>query len=322
MNMIKKRILTFFSLTFFVISSPVLSQSHWEQWVENLRKEALSQGISPALFDRVFQHMLPLQQTLFLDRTQPEKRISFKQYLKTRGDSYRIQLGRSQYKRYKPLLNSLEQRYGVNSCIILSLWGMESSYGRYLGTFPVIQTLATLAYDTRRAAFFRNELLIALHILDEGHIDNEHFKGEWAGASGHPQFLPSSWKKYAVDYDGDGYKNIWTDIPDGLASIANYLSLNGWQAREPWALEISLPPSFSLSGNEVSDEKNVGDWLNMGIQFSSSSNISSHLPARIFTPAGGPYFMIFHNFDVIKEYNHSNFYAGTVGYMANRMCSS
>lgn len=320
----KKNILAIFFLTLsFFISTTTLAQPNWNTWVQQLRTEALAQGIQPQLFDQVFVGLTPMQQTLNLEKSQPESRITFAQYRKTRGDNYRIQLGRRQRHQYQTLLNSLEQQYGVSPCIIMSLWGMESSYGRYLGNFPVIRTLATLAYNSRRHEFFRNELLIALHILNEGHIDNAHFKGEWAGASGQPQFLPSSWKKFAVDYDGDGHKNIWTSIPDALASIANYLKMNGWQARQPWSVEVTLPSGFDTAQSVGNVKKTVHDWLAIGVKIMPNHQpISPNLMATILTPKGGPSLMIFDNFSVIKQYNNSNFYAGTISYMADTMCAS
>jgi membrane-bound lytic murein transglycosylase B len=321
--MIKNILTTFFLTLSFFIPTVTLAQPSWNTWIQQLRTEALAQGIQPQLFDQVFAGLTPMQQTLNLEKSQPESRITFAQYRKTRGDAYRIQLGRRQTHQYQALLNNLEQQYGVSPCIIMSLWGMESSYGRYLGNFPVIRTLATLAYNSRRHEFFRNELLIALHILNEGHIDNSHFKGEWAGASGQPQFLPSSWKKFAVDYDGDGHKNIWTSIPDALASIANYLKLNGWQARQPWGVEVSLPSGFDSAQSLGDVKKTVHDWLATGVKIMPNhQSVSPNLMATILTPKGGPSLMIFDNFNVIKQYNNSNFYAGTISYMADTMCAS
>ncbi|WP_042647900.1 lytic murein transglycosylase, partial [Legionella pneumophila] len=180
------------------------SQS-WNQWVAGVREEALQQGIPPSLFDEAFAGIHePSRKIKGFLRSQPEHRLTFMKYRNTRADNYRIVIGRKEYKKNKEILEEIAQQYGVNPCFIVSFWGMETSYGSYMGNFPVINALATLAYDSNRKDFFRKELFLALHILKGGHVSLADFKGEWAGASGQPQFLPSSWVKYAVDYDGDG----------------------------------------------------------------------------------------------------------------------
>ena len=201
-------------------------------------------------------------------------------------------------------------------------WGLETSYGRFMGTFPVIQSLATLAYDQRRGDFFRGQLLHALHILNEGHVDPAKFKGEWAGASGHPQFLPSSWHKYAVDQNGDGHKDIWTNMPDVFASISNYLIQNGWKPNEPWAIAVNVP----ANAEQYTDTKQaltMTQWEKMGLTTLDGRPwpADANLTAVLIKPDGGPSFLAFNNFYVIMKWNHSNYYAGTVGYMAEKICN-
>lgn len=295
---------------------------NWNEWVQGVRQEAINQGISSQLFDKLFQDIhAPQPKILHLDRTQPEKRISFIQYRSTRIDPFRIRLGQKEYKKHQAILQHISQHYGVDPCMIVAVWGIETSYGRYMGDFPVIRALATLAYDSPRANYFRNELLIALHILNEGHVDISKFKGEWAGASGHPQFMPSSWKKYAVDFDHDGRKDIWSDYTDAFASIANYFSLNGWQPNQPWAIPVRLPAHFPSSEATLKNTKTVAQWLAEGVKpelpLPSSAN---NLVASIIRPIGGPDFMVFKNFRVIMKYNNSIFYAGSVGYLADKIC--
>lgn len=296
-------------------------QQSWSSWVQDLRKEAISQGVRPSLFDQIFRGLTPMRRTISLDRSQPEKRLTFAKYRRTRGDAYRIKLGRREYKKHAQLLNTIGKYYGVSPCMIVSVWGIETSYGRFMGNFPVIRTLATLAYDKRRSAFFRRELLIALQIVNDGHVSLSQFKGEWAGASGQPQFLPSSWRKFAVDYNRDGRKDIWKTHGDIFASIANYLVQNGWYANQPWAVEVKLPSHFNTALESMDTKKSVQAWENMGVRLApTSQHIRGNLPASIITPYGGPSLMVFHNFSVIKRYNNSTFYAGTVGYMADKIC--
>ncbi len=191
-----------------------------------------------------------------------------------------------------------------------------------MGEFPVIKALSTLAYDSDRAPYFRSELLIALHILSEGHVSAEHFKGEWAGASGHPQFMPSSWRKYAVDYDKDGHKDIWGDYADAFASIANYLSKNGWHRGQPYVIPVQLPASLTEADTGLKITKTAADWLSLGVKPETElSSQALNLPAAIIRPTGGPDYMVFNNFRVIMKYNNSIFYAGSVGYLADKICS-
>ena len=231
--------------TCLVITNAYAANQSWSTWVAGVRKEALSEGIPAELFDTAFHDIHePSRQIKGLAHSQPEHRLSYYKYRNSRVDSYRIAMGRKKRNEYHELLESIGKSFHVDPCFILAFWGLETSYGDYMGSFPVVKSLATLAYDSNRPEFFRKELFIALKILNEGHVSFEHFKGEWAGASGHPQFLPSSWVTYAVDYDGDGHKNIWDSKPDALASIANYMKKNGWQTGEPWAVFVKLPANF------------------------------------------------------------------------------
>lgn len=321
MEKLIKIFIIFFTL--FVTTSFAANRPDWNTWVAELRQEAIAQGINPTLFDDVFRDIKePNRRVLHFDKTQPEKRITFNQYRKTRIDAYRITLGVRAYKKNETMLNQVSADFGVSPCFILAFWGIESSYGHFKGSFPVIRSLATLAYDNRRADYFRAQLLVALHILNEGHVSLSDFKGEWAGASGHPQFLPISWKTYAVDYDGDGHKDIWNSYPDVFASISNYLVKNGWQTGQPWAIEVTLPKDFpnALEGKET--KKTVAEWKQMGVKpaygFMFPQNES--LDASIIQPYGGPAFMAFKNFSVIMRYNNSIFYAGSVGYLADQIC--
>lgn len=309
---------------FLLCSAMVYAQAQipWAAWVQQLRQEAVTQGVNPTLFDNIFSGMVPDTRVLHFDRTQPEKRITFNQYRKSRIDAFRIKLGVSEYKKNQQVLNEIAQHYGVSPYFILSFWGIESSYGRFKGSFPVIKSLASLAYNSPRGDFFRSELLVALQIVNDGHVSMADFKGEWAGASGNPQFLPTSWKKYAVDYDGDGHKDIWNSLPDTFASIANYMKINGWQTNQPWAIEVDLPRNFP---NELTTEKvkkSVAEWIKMGIKpsYGFQLPVDENMLATIVQPYGGPAFMAFQNFNVIMRYNNSTFYAGSVGYLADSIC--
>ncbi len=304
-----------------LVSVNGLASQQWQAFVQSVRQEALSQGVRASTFDRAFANVHePSPKVLKYDRSQPEKRLTFLAYRSTRADAYRIKLGRKKLEQNYALLNKIGHEYGVSPCFIDSFWGLETSYGHFTGKFPVIQSLATLAFDSRRSAFFRNELLIALHIVDQGHVDLNQFKGEWAGATGQPQFLPSSWKKFAVDYNGNGKRDIWTEKADIFASIANYLKLNGWQQGAPWAIDVNLPHTFNPQLLTRKIQKQVAVWAGMGVQPLNQALPMGSTLASIIHPLGGPSMMIFNNFNVIMRWNRSTYYAGTVGYLAEQIC--
>lgn len=300
--------------------SAIAQQESWPIWVQKLKVEAVNNGVKPELFDAVFSNFQgPNLTVLKLYNSQPEHRMTFLQYRQTRANQPRIQMGRQELQKNKALLTSIGKTYQVDPCIILSLWGLETDYGRFMGHFSVPYSLATLAYDSRRPAFFRNELIKALLILQEGQVSLANFKGEWAGASGYPQFLPASWYKYAVDYSGTGRKDIWKNLPDGLASIANYLAKNGWRKGELWGTEVHLPSNFdeSLIGKNII--KTVDAWRSLGVQVNHS--ISGNLDASIIRPGEeGPIIMVFNNFRTLQSWNDSNYYVSTVGYLSDQIC--
>lgn len=319
----KRRLLTLLGIFLLgsLFSTPIFAQQSWSNYLKELRREAISQGIRPEVFDNAFAGIKePSRKVLHLDKTQPEKRLTFLKYRNTRADAFRIKLGRQEIKKHAAILHQVSNEFGVSPCFIVSIWGLETSYGRFMGTFPVIHSLATLAYDNRRSKFFRAQLFIALHILNEGHVDLKDFKGEWAGASGQPQFLPSSWKSFAVDYDGDGRKDIWKTLPDAFASIANYLHKSGWKRDEPWAIPVKTPAGFNQDLMSLKVTKSVSEWKHLGIQAEDGSLPSGNYQASIIRPYGGPTLMVFNNFKVIMKWNRSTYYAGTVGYMAESIC--
>lgn len=294
----------------------------WNQWVASVRQEAIAQGVQASLFDEAFSQVHePSKQIKHFAKSQPEHRLSYAKYQNSRVDKARIREGRQAYQKNKALADEVASHFGVDPCFIMSFWGMETSYGNYMGNFPVIKSLASLAYDSDRKDFFHKELLIALHILNDGHVSLDKFKGEWAGASGQPQFLPSSWVKYAVDYDGDGHKDIWSSKADVFASIANYMKQNDWHTGEPWAIYVTLPANFdkSLEGKRI--VKPVSEWNSMGVRTDKGEPLPRQdLMASIVQPDGGPVFLAYPNYKMILHYNNSIYYAGAIGYLADSIC--
>lgn len=303
-------------------SNSSMAFDNWDAWVLGLKKEAVSQGIEPVLLERAFKNIsAPSRQVKQFSKSQPEHRLTFNKYRKTRASNYRILLGERNFKKNASLLREVGNAFGVDPCFIVSFWGMETSYGHFMGNFPVIKSLATLAYESNRKSFFRAELLEALHIVNEGHVSLANYKGEWAGASGQPQFLPSSFSRYAIDYNKDGRKDIWSTKADVFASIANYLKNKGWKTGEPWAVEVELPKGFDMSQEGRKIRKPVTEWQRLGVTLPKGGNLPKPaLEASIIKPYGGPALLAFNNFRVIMRYNNSTYYAGAIGYMADKIC--
>lgn len=297
-------------------------QQDFSSWLAELRAEAASKGISAATLDAALAQVeAPLPRVIELDQSQPEFVQTFTRYMSNRLSDARIERGRRLLVEHRDLFARIEQQYGVQPHYLVSFWALESNFGDATGGFSVINALATLAYDPRRADFFRNELLAALRIIDQGHIAASEMTGSWAGAMGQCQFMPSTFVSYAVDGDGDGKINIWQSLPDVFASAANYLSSAGWKGDERWGREVVLPDGFdfALSGTSVS--KTVTEWNQLGIRRADGTALGhADIEGSIILPAGadGPAFLGYNNFNAIMEWNRSTFYAISVGHLADR----
>ena len=292
----------------------------FDRWVKELKAEARSRGISSALLDEAFQDVKPLPRVLELDRKQPESTMTFIQYKKHVITQKRIQQGRKMLTRHRDILKDVGDYYGVPPRFIVALWGIETSYGRNTGRFNVIESLATLAYDGRRSQYFRGELLNALQILQEGHASIPTMKGSWAGAMGQSQFMPSSFLKLAVDFDGDGRKDIWTTHADVFASAANYLSQSGWRTGETWGRTVRLPNGFDQQVTGLKISKPLPTWHKMGVRRGDGGNLpmvsmkgSIILPDEALSPA----FLVYHNYRVLMRWNRSFYFATSVGLLAD-----
>jgi len=219
-------------------------------------------------------------------------------------------------------LDAIERTYGVQGEVVLAIWGMESNYGGFRGDIPVVESLATLAYDGRRRSFAEEQLIAALRILQAGDVAPTAMRGSWAGAMGHTQFIPTSYLSYAVDFTGDGRRDVWGDDPtDALASAANYLARAGWQAGRPWGVEVRLPQGFNFASADQSNRRPVTYWRGLGVTGIDGTALPDHGPAAIIAPAGarGPAFAVYQNFFVIKRYNNATSYAIGVGHLGDRI---
>jgi membrane-bound lytic murein transglycosylase B len=296
------------------------SQAGLDAWVLAFRPSALSAGVPAATFDAALRGVEFDPKVVERDRNQNEFSKTMWDYLDTAVSEDRVALGRKALKANVALLDRVERDYGVEKEILVAVWGLESAYGTYRGDMQVLGSLATLAYDGRRGAFFEQELIAALKIVAGGHVTD--FRGSWAGASGHTQFMPSSWEKYAVDFDGDGKRNLWGDDPaDALASTANYLKSFGWTTGMPWGLEVMLPAGFDYDQSTERVVKDVADWQALGVRTASGGDLPYRGPASVLLPGGhrGAAFLIFPNFQVIEHYNTADAYIIGIGHLADRI---
>jgi membrane-bound lytic murein transglycosylase B len=281
--------------------------------------DAQKQGIRRETFDRAFRGVTPDASIIALTKKQSEFVKPIWSYLDSAISASRLARGQAAAQQYAAELASLERKYGVDRRAILGIWGMETNFGSYTGDKDVIRALATLAWQRYRDTFFRDELLVALRILEEGHVERAAMRGSWAGAMGQTQFMPSSFMKYAVDGNGDGAKDIWTTVPDALASTANYLASFGWESGVPWGIEVALPEGFDLKSAIA--PRDFAQWSDAGLTRADGNSWPRKGKASLFLPAGihGPALLITENFKVIKKYNASDAYALGVAHLGDRL---
>ncbi|MGB0505702.1 MAG: lytic murein transglycosylase [Pikeienuella sp.] len=290
-------------------------------WQAAFRIKALGEGILPKTFDNAFQGVSLNETVMRLDSKQPEFSRPVWEYLDSAASPSRIKDGQEKAAEHDRMLRLIATAYGVDAKIILAIWGLESAYGHNYGSIPVIESLATLAFEGRRRVFAEEQLLVALRILQSGDVSPSRMVGSWAGAMGHTQFIPTSYQQYAQDFDGDGRRDVWSKDPgDALASTANYLARFGWRAEEPWGVEIRLPEGFDYRLADQAIRRPVADWRAMGVT-ALTGELPDHGETAILLPAGarGPAFAVFHNFRVIKRYNNSTFYAMGVALLGDRI---
>jgi membrane-bound lytic murein transglycosylase B len=286
-------------------------------FVAGVRAEAQHNGISKLTLDRAFAGVRVNQRVIELDHHQPEFTFTWDQYRSRIVSQARVAKGRDKYARYRDLLTRVSSRYGVPAGIILGIWGLESDYGAEMGGFNVVEALATLSWEGRRAAFFRSELMDALRILESGDITPAQMVGSYAGAMGQTQFMPDSFLKYAVDFSGTGRRDIWNDFGCVFASTANYLAREGWQAGLPWGQAVVVPQGFDAALSGRANRRQVRDWISLGVRPASGAPLpSADALGAVILPggAGGEAYLVYHpNFLAIRRYNPSDFYCISVG---------
>ena len=299
------------------------AEMEFDAWLKTFRQDAITKGIPVAVVDSSLTGVAPIPRVLELDRRQPETTLTFDEYITRVVNPGRIESGRARLQEHRDLLARVSQTFGVQPRFIVALWGIETDFGRLTGNFSIISALATLAYDGRRSAFFREELLNALRIVAKGHVAAQELRGSWAGAMGQSQFMPSTYLAYAVDFDGDGKADIWTSRADVFASAANYLSKVGWRGDETWGREVRLPPGFDramVDHNKV--QKPLTEWQSLGVRRLDGGDLPARdLTASVIQPGGaeGPSFLIYNNYRVLLRWNRSLYFATAVGFLADRI---
>lgn len=291
-----------------------------------LRADALKAGVSAATFDRATRGLEADMRVLELATKQPEFVAPVWSYLDRAVSDKRVALGLEQLGKYGAELAAIERRYGVDRYVVLAVWGVETNFGTNLGNHNILRSLATLAAgDARRARYWRSELIAALRIVQRGDITADRMLGSWAGAMGHTQFMPTTYLARAVDFDGDGRRDIWGNPAEALASTANYLRVSGWKADEPWGLEVVLPADFDYSLSAPERAKSAAAWRKLGVKRPGGTPIGdTSLPLQLRLPAGadGPAFLVTDNFRAILRYNPAVSYALAVAHLADRLAGA
>lgn len=294
----------------------------YDAWVAGFKPRAAAKGISQATLDRAFRSAGYLPGVIERDRNQTEFTRTLEDYLAIAASDDRVSTGKSMLSRHGAKLSQIEAEYRVESRIVTAIWGLESRYGDRRGNVPVVSALSTLAFDGRRGAFFESQLIAALRILQNGDTTPDRMTGSWAGAMGHTQFIPTSYLAYAVDFNGDGRRDIWSEDPtDALASAAAYLKRSGWTYGQPWGVEVQLPAGFNTGLAGRGSTRSTGSWAAMGVRDVNGRTVPDHGAASVILPAGvsGPAFMTFRNFTVITRYNNSEKYVIGVGHLSDRI---
>lgn len=305
-----------------VLLKAATSNIAFQRWIDGFRGRARAAGIRDSVFNAAFQGIRYNTDVIRRDRNQSEFTKQIWEYLDSAASETRVKNGRAALERHRRVFSEIESRYGVEAEVVAAIWGLESAYGEYRGRENIIEALATLAFDGRRGRFFEQQLIAALKIVQAGDVHPSRMTGSWAGAMGHTQFIPTSYLDYAVDFRGDGKRDIWSDDPtDALASTAAYLKRFGWTKGQPWGVEVQLPRGFDYSETGERIKKSPDAWAAMGVRNMKGGRVPNHGRASILLPAGarGAAFMIFDNFHVIERYNTADAYVIGVGHLSDRI---
>ena len=309
--------------SFNTTSSP---QNDCQQCLTNLRSQAIASGVTGLTYDRYTQNLTPDYSVIEKLNYQPEFSTPIWDYLSGLVDEERVQLGQQKLAQHREVLNRVAATYGVPAETVVAVWGVESNFGNISGSYPLLQALGTLSCEGRRQSFFRGEFFTTMRILQRGDLTEQQMKGSWAGAFGHTQFMPSTYEELAVDFDGDGRRDLVSSTSDALASTANFLKKRGWQTGMPWGFEVRIPDDMSIGGESRRNKKSLSSWMSRGVVRADGSaliqgNLSSSSAAGLMAPAGanGPVFLVFKNFDAIYSYNAAESYALAIAHLSDRL---
>lgn len=301
-------------------------QNNFQQCVANLRSQAITSGVNGSTYDRYTQNLTPDYSVIEKLNYQPEFSTPIWDYLSGLVDEERVQLGRQKLVQHSDVLNRVAATYGVPAETVVAVWGVESNFGDISGSYPLLQALGTLSCEGRRQGYFRGEFFTTMRILQRGDLTEQQMKGSWAGAFGHTQFMPSTYEELAVDFDGDGRRDLVSSTTDALASTANFLKKRGWQTGMPWGFEVRIPEGMSISDEGRRNKKSLSSWVSRGVIRADGSpliqgNLSDSSSAGLMAPAGanGPVFLVFKNFDAIYSYNAAESYALAIAHLSDRL---
>lgn len=300
--------------------------NNFQSCLANLRSQAVAAGVSGTTYDRYTQNLTPDYSVIDKLNYQPEFSTPIWDYLSGLVDEERVELGKQKLAQYRDVLNRASQTYGVPPETIVAVWGVESNFGDISGKYPLLQALGTLSCEGRRQSYFRTEFFATMRILQRGDLTEDQLKGSWAGAFGHTQFMPSTYERLAVDFDGDGRRDLVSSTVDALASTANFLNKAGWQAGMPWGFEVKIPQGMSIDGEGRRSKKALSSWSARGVTRIDGSPLvqgalSSSTSAGLMAPAGvnGPVFLVFKNFDAIYSYNAAESYGLAIAHLSDRL---
>ena len=315
---------TIFLLCAALLALPVQAQNaaDFSSCLNSLRAPARAAGVQEATFTRHTEGLVPDMSVIDKLNFQPEFTTAIWDYLAGLADDERVAEGRAMLQRHADTLAQVQQRYGVDPATVVAVWGVESNFGQTFGKYPLVQALGTLSCFGRRQAYFRGEFYSTLRILQAGHVAPERLVGSWAGAFGHTQFMPSTFERLAVDFDGDGRRDLMDNTADALASTANFLARAGWQNGQPWGFEVKLPAGFSTSGEGRRTKRSMADWAGRGLQRVDGAPLPQGLGnAGLMTPAGasGPAFLVLRNFDAVYSYNAAESYGLAIAHLSDRL---
>jgi membrane-bound lytic murein transglycosylase B len=311
-------------MLFFLVSQTLNAKPTFEQYLADLKLEAIEQGYTTDFVDQVFAGVSYRKKTVTADKNQPETKLTLDKYLATRVPDWKVKKAISLMAIHHVLLDQVEQQFGVQKRFIVALWGNESNFGSIMGKHSVINSLVTLAYEGRREALFKKQLFAALKILQQGHIEQENFVGSWAGAMGQSQFMPTSFLNYAIDFDNDGRKDIWNNNADVFASIANFLKSEGWSDQLTWGRQVKVPDNFdfSLTGLKSSSKRLLADWQAMQVRRYDGQDLPD-LPIKgsLIAPDGetGRIYLVYDNFHTLMKWNRSSYFGVSVSYLSDRI---